>query len=268
MAEVDRIKVKIFHLLNKTVSAGCSENEAMTAAALAGKLMDQYALTMSDIQIRDEKCVQEYVQSPSMSRDGIDRCMVSLARYCDIKIWFIKGQRIKKYVGRNRNGRPKYEFTEVSSSKYGVFGLEQDVALFKYLFKVILVSADNACNDFKKTENYLNAETYNGGMRGGRLSAYKSFREGFAEGVSWKLHNMKDEREQEVREMRRTGTDLVVVKMETVEAEFEKTGLRLRRHYRYGQGAGDYNAGIAGREAGKKVNLNRGVNGSGQGMIA
>jgi len=269
MAEVDKIKVKIFNLLNKTVGAGCTESEAMNAAMLAGKLMDQYSLTMSDIQIRDEKCVQDSVLSPTMTRDGIDNCMVSLARYCDVKIWFSKGQRYKEYVGSNRNGRPKYKWTDISSSKYGIFGLEQDVALFKYLYKVILTSADNSCSDFKKTDDYLLAETHYGGQRGGKLSAYKSFRNGFAAGVSWKLNDMKDAREQEVREMRRTGTDLVVVKMETVEAEFEKIGMRLVKNYSNRHGGGDYNAGAAGRAAGRKVNLNRGVGaGEGRGMIA
>lgn len=47
---------RIRALLMKTVDNGCTEEEAMAAAAKAGELMDRYGLESSEVEIRAEKC--------------------------------------------------------------------------------------------------------------------------------------------------------------------------------------------------------------------
>jgi len=240
MSEVDKIKVKVFNLLQKTVENGCTESEAMTAMAIAGRLMDTYQLNMSDIQIREEKCVQDRVQSPTRNRDsGVDGCMLALARYCDLKIWFSSGR---------------------TESHYGIFGLSQDVELFKYLYDIISNTVDLETKKFKKSDIYIQSTN--------RRGATTSFRKGFSSGISSKLTQMKNEREQEVREQRRTGTDLVVIKNEIIEEEFANTGITLRKKYSYNRNAGNYGARQQGYKKGLNTNLNRGVKGSGQRQIA
>ena len=53
-SELARVKTKIKALAAKTVEAGCSEHEALHAAEMVGRLLDQYNLSMDEIDIREE----------------------------------------------------------------------------------------------------------------------------------------------------------------------------------------------------------------------
>ena len=57
MSHRDSLIKKIKALLGKTIENGCTEDEAMTAAAHAATLMEQYDLTFKDIEkeIREQK---------------------------------------------------------------------------------------------------------------------------------------------------------------------------------------------------------------------
>lgn len=262
MAEIDKIKTKVFNLLNKTVENGCSEAEAMAAAKMAGKLMDHYQLQMSDIQIRDEKCIQYKIDTGAVNRQAIDGVVVSLARYCDVKIWFSKGQHVKRYrdingeVYKDKQGRAKPK-VETYTSKYGLFGLKCDVELFEYLYTVIVNAMETELKNFQESEDYLRPGEEL--PRGWKTSATKSFQSGMASTISMRLGEMKRERK---REMETTGRDLVLLKKEMIEEEFKSTGIRLFNNYNRRTGGQNYRARKAGHAAGKKVNLNGGIHGS------
>lgn len=238
MAEIDKIKVKIFNLLQKTVENGCTEAEAMAAARKAGQLMDHYQLSMTDIQIRNSECVTHYVSTHSVNRSPIDSCVMALARYCDVKIWFSKGDRCSR-----------------SSSRYGVFGLKSDTELFDYLFNVIRVAMDSELKKFQRTDNYRHLP------KGHKLSATKSFLRGMASGISHKLNAMKEERRRDVEV---TGRDLVVVKDSLIKEEWKKTGIKLSKVYTSTR-VRDFNAHSRGYEKGKNLALNPGVRGGNAG---
>ena len=50
--ELSRVKARIKALAEKTVSNGCTESEAMAAAEMVGRLLERYALSMEEIDIR------------------------------------------------------------------------------------------------------------------------------------------------------------------------------------------------------------------------
>jgi hypothetical protein len=54
---VSRIKA----LTEKTVANGCTEAEAMSAAKMVGRLLERYALSMDEIEVREARCVQAEV---------------------------------------------------------------------------------------------------------------------------------------------------------------------------------------------------------------
>jgi len=56
--ELSKVKARIRALAAKTVERGCSEAEAMAAAAKVGELLDVYGLSMSEVELREEACVQ------------------------------------------------------------------------------------------------------------------------------------------------------------------------------------------------------------------
>ena len=50
--ELTRVKARIKALTEKTVSNGCTEAEAMAAAEMVGRLLERYALSMEEIDVR------------------------------------------------------------------------------------------------------------------------------------------------------------------------------------------------------------------------
>src|SRR4051812_12666015 len=72
-SELAKVKAKIKALAAKTVEAGCSEHEALHAAEMVGRLLDQYNLSMDEIDIREEVCVLGEVPDGSRRRMPIER---------------------------------------------------------------------------------------------------------------------------------------------------------------------------------------------------
>jgi hypothetical protein len=56
--ELTRVKARIKALADKTVSNGCTEAEAMAAAEMVGRLLERYALSMEEIDVREQRCIQ------------------------------------------------------------------------------------------------------------------------------------------------------------------------------------------------------------------
>jgi hypothetical protein len=56
--EITRVKARIKALAEKTVSNGCTEAEAMAAAEMVGRLLERYALSMEEIDVREALCVR------------------------------------------------------------------------------------------------------------------------------------------------------------------------------------------------------------------
>ena len=50
--ELARVKTRIRALAEKTTSNGCTEAEALSAAEMVGRLLERYALTMEQIDLR------------------------------------------------------------------------------------------------------------------------------------------------------------------------------------------------------------------------
>ena len=61
--ELAQVKARIKALTDKTVANGCTEAEAMAAAEMVGRLLERYALSMDEIEVREARCVQAEVPS-------------------------------------------------------------------------------------------------------------------------------------------------------------------------------------------------------------
>src|SRR6187401_3437396 len=55
-AAFDRLRTRIQGLRSKTTDNGCTEAEALLAAAKVAELLDRYDLSLTDIEIRDAAC--------------------------------------------------------------------------------------------------------------------------------------------------------------------------------------------------------------------
>ena len=78
--ELTRVKARIKALAEKTVSNGCTEAEAMAAAEMVGRLLERYALSMEEIDVREAHCVRVEVPLGGTQRRPIDGCVTSIAQ--------------------------------------------------------------------------------------------------------------------------------------------------------------------------------------------
>lgn len=64
MTPRERLKAKIAALQAKTAAAGCTEAEAMTAAALAARLMAEHAFDQAEIEMTEASAPNKWQRSP------------------------------------------------------------------------------------------------------------------------------------------------------------------------------------------------------------
>ncbi len=238
ITELARVKARIKALAEKTVSNGCTEAEAMAAADMVGRLLERYALTMEEIDVREERCVQAEIPLGGQRRRPIDGCVPAIARFCDCKIWLARDERQASYV---------------------LFGFAPDTALASYLFAVIDRAIRSGLTGFRHQHPRLAGITLR--------RASRSFQQGMAARIAERLEAMHRQREASVAAQRSTGTALILVKARVVEETFRQTRIRLvsggaMRRTRLN---GAFRRGL---EAGDSVDLHRPVTGSGRDLIA
>ena len=231
-AELARVKGRIKALTEKTVANGCTEAEAMAAAEMVGRLLERYALSMDEIEIRTARCIQVEVPLGGRRRRPIDGCVPAIARFCDCKVWLARAG---------------------SGSRYVFFGFETDAALATYLFAVIDRAVITETTAFRQ----LNPR-----FRGVRLrQASASFQHGVVARVSERLDTMHRARDATVRAQRSAGTALILAKNRVVEDAFREVDVRLVSLAATGRKV-ITTAFRAGWAAGDRVNLNRPVPGN------
>lgn len=224
--ELQRVKARIKALTERTVARGCTEAEAMAAAEMVGRLLERYALTMEEVDIRQEPCIQASVPLGGQRRRPIDACVPAIARFCDCKVWLTRTEQQAHYV---------------------FFGFETDTKLATYLFAVINRAMETELLAFRRATPLLT------GTRLRRASA--SFQHGMAGRMAERLEAILAEREAEVGAQRTTGTALMVIRHQVVEEAFATTKVKLRSvsGLTYHRDAA-YHAGQA---AGERVDLRR-----------
>ena len=200
----------------------------MAAAAMVGRLLERYALTMQEVDVREEPCVQVEVPLSGVRRRPIDLCVPAIARFCECKVWLARSE---------------------ASARYVFFGFATDTKLAAYLFSVIDRAIRSDVLAFRRDSPSL------AGVVLRRASV--SFQQGMAARIAERLEIMHAEREASVAANRVAGTALMVIRHQIVEDAFRTSkirlqsmpGVTLRRDGAY----------RAGRLAGDRVNLRRPV---------
>ncbi len=209
--ELARVKARIKALTEKTVANGCTEAEAMTAAEMVGRLLERYALSMDEIEVREAHCVQAEVPLGGRRRRPIDGCVPAIARFCDCKVWLAR-------AAPPNPDHDEFDWTR-PGSRYVFFGFETDTMLATYLFAVIDRAILTETTAFREANPHLRA------VRLRRASA--SFQHGLAARVSARLGSMHRAREAAVRAQRSTGTALILAKHRVVDDAFREADIPL-----------------------------------------
>jgi hypothetical protein len=101
----------------------------MAAADMVGRLLEHYALSMDEIEIRTARCVLAAVPIGGRRWRPIDGCVPTIARLCDCKVWLARIAAADP--DQSDSGRTRFD------SQYVFFGFETDTELATYLFAVI-----------------------------------------------------------------------------------------------------------------------------------
>jgi hypothetical protein len=198
-AALNKLKLRIQALRSKTIANGCTEDEALSAAAKVAELLDRHDLSLSDVELRASSCERRVYETFRKKRIPLDDCVGAIAHFCDCRVW-----REKNAAGDNR---------------YVFFGLGADVEVAHYLAELIDGAVRADLGRFKTSVDYGRFRHQE------RHLANASFALGMVASIADKLVAIKAGRDQ-VNES--TGRGLVVLKTSVVDAEFDKLDLKMR----------------------------------------
>jgi hypothetical protein len=224
--DLDKLKTRLQALRAKTIANGCTEEEALSAAAKVAELLDRHDLSISDLEMRAEACDRLEIATARKQRQPISAAIPAIAEFCDCKVWREK----------DADGRVRYVF----------FGLRPGLEMAQYVHDVIATAMQTAWDRYRAENRFIRA----------RVDEKGSFLFGMAVSIADKLAAMKAERDA----VNRTGggRDLVVVRHAIVEEEFTKLDLSLRRGRASGKRV-TLDAFEAGQSAGQGFALHPGV---------
>ena len=198
-ADLDRVIQRIRALRAKTVDRGCTEAEAMAAAAKVSELLARHDLTLDEISVRKSDCEGVSVATGRRRRAPVDGCVPAIATFCDCRVWS--------------------EESDEGALRYVYFGLKADVEAARFLHDLIEATFDHESAAFRRGQIYL-------ALRGGdRRMALNSFQTGLASGIAARLSSLKADRQD--AGARRTGFDLVAVKHSVLDEEIARLGLNF-----------------------------------------
>jgi len=235
---------RIRALATKTVAAGCTEAEALSAATLLARLVDKYGFTPADL---DEplEALTEASMAVKRSMSGNQHFALAIAKFCDCKAFY----RAAKY------GREK---------EMVFFGHETDVLMCRYMMDLLGTANETGFKAFMAEKKAaagrkIGCKESNADRRG--------FDWGMSSRITARLEAMKAARNVAVDETTgKAGGALVVVKNAAVESEYAKRyNVRTKRGPARHANAAAYTAGQA---HGDRVAINSGVGGANQLRLA
>jgi Protein of unknown function (DUF2786) len=229
LAALDKLKVRIQALRAKTIANGCTEEEALSAAAKVAELLDRHDLSLSDVELRAAPCERRVYETYRKKRIPLDDCIGAIAHFCDCRVW------------REKNA--------AGESRYVFFGLRADIEVAHYLAELIDTAVRAELGRFKTSAEYGRFRHQD------RHLANASFALGMVASIADKLVAMKAGRDAVDQS---TGRGLVVLKTAVVDAEFAKLDLKLRSQRSAGRTV-SMTAYEAGGAAGAALPINPGI---------
>lgn len=226
----EAIKAKIAALLSKNAANGASEAEAMAAFKIAQKLMLEHGVTEADI-MENNSAAKDFLRE--VLRDGRKNlhecdiyCAMSIAEFCDVKVW-----QSKEYRGNIKTG-----------VVLNYFGYSADVETAKYIREIVFRAME------WEWAKYSNSLTNVGHKR----SIRKSFLVGMANRINQRLRDLKSETRAS------GGTSLIILKNQMVTEEYvRQVNIHLKKGAATKITIKDSGAYVAGQNAGNRVSLSR-----------
>lgn len=198
LATLEKLRARIQGLRAKTTDNGCTEGEALSAAAKVAELLDRYDLSLTDVEIRSASCERRDYEPRHNKRIPLEDCIGAIAQFCDCRVWREKTSK----------GEPRYVF----------FGLPSDTEVAHYLTELIDGAVRSELGRYKVSPGYQRFRHKD------RHMANASFTLGMIASIARTLTAMKTGRDQANKD---AGRHLVVLKSAVVDAELARLDLPL-----------------------------------------
>jgi len=222
----EKILKKIQHLLSKTIENGCTEAEAISASEKVSELLNEYDISMTELDAKEENFIQDEKVVESGVKKPIHNLVFAISYLTDTKSWFSK---------------------QGKSFKYYFFGMDKDVQAAHFLFDMLSSSMDSEYLKFKKTPEY---KMVNGNTA--RVSFYT--------GITARLHQRLVQMKDTTKVSNQEQGVVLYNKMAIVETKFkEQFNLRLGKERRSKSSNINMGAYMAGRKAADNVNITTGI---------
>lgn len=156
--DLSKLKARLEALRRMTTANGCTEAEALTAAAKAAELLAE--LGMSDFEI-DARLMHELGADLGTRRTPMVMVYTAIASFADCKGWL-----------RRAGGRQTWVY----------FGEPANLLIAEYVHEVCRRAADTAARDFRRGETYQKRRTSKT-----RAHALRAFQDGFSRGLAGKI---------------------------------------------------------------------------------
>ena len=222
----DGLAQKLRALQNMTVANGCTESEALVAAAKAAELLERYGLSLEELKAAgpDQVCNCDSVNCGRRHTHEAQFLAPKIAEFTKTKIWLTRCR------------------TEV---KLTFFGLKADVQIASYLFTVFRTAMETEWAIYwasHKEEHPCHGKTVR-----------KSFLMGMIKRLNARLSALIEAAKSgpALSESR----EIIVLKAQIVEKAFRELNLRLEKSRRTTRAYFDSRAYDAGQLAGEKVSI-------------
>ena len=217
----------------RTVENGCSESEAMLAAKKLSELQTQYNVTLTELDITQVDFIIDDFNLGKRQKHPVTCCLFGLQAFCEIKIVFF-------------------------GNSAEIFGERHKVDNAKYMINLLMLTMDLEFNKFKTSYEYADLK-----MRYHGRKIRADFMNSMGYRISSRLSEMARIEKNEV--IKTTGNSLVVLADAKLLDAYKKKYPSLRTGS--GRGTGNSGASNAGRMAGNRASLNRGVGSNSGGTL-
>lgn len=225
------LALKIKALLAKTVSAGCTEEEALSSFQKAHELLETYQMDLSDLDIREEGTQQTETHFSEVA----NKLAVRVAKYCDCETWSTS-----KHELRGKGRRQKWETVR---DRIKFIGLKTDADFAEWLLFALTSYVEGREMSFLFSD---------GNEKEWGDTSTLSFTDGCIKRINERLRDETAKR----ASARSTGRDLVPLKNAMVREAIQRAGIQITYGtFQYNER--DSNAFAAGKRAGDGVSFNR-----------
>lgn len=224
MTQREKICARIRALLAKTVENGCTEDEAIGAAAKAAEMLERYNLTVDEVELRESQFTRHTERHDDPVGDRLWKPAAAISELTGARYWVAKP------------GMP----VEIT-----FFGFEHEVLVAKYLLEI-------CARSMRLHEVVMRSQ-----MRLLNPSAQRRKIAPFLDGMADRLHA----RIKALKPAELAGTGLVVLHRELIDQALKDEGLKLDK--RRTRASRDREAAYAdGKLAADGVALNKGLTGA------